>query len=58
MDFLIASATPPLAIGLVTQAPKRANAVVYSSTFIIAPIASQGLEPPCVRAVWGVAREQ
>jgi hypothetical protein len=59
MEFLIASATPPSAIGLLLpQAPKRLTPQCIVSTIIIAPIASLGLEPSCVRAVSGATREQ
>ena len=59
MEFLIASATPPSAIGLVTASTEKANAVVYCRYIHYRAdcVASPGaaLRP---RRVAGAAREQ
>ena len=57
MEFLIASATPPLAIGRLTASTKKANAVVYCHNvhYRADSVARSGA---CVRGVSGAAREQ
>ncbi len=57
MEFLITSATPPLAIGLVTASTEKANAVVYCHNvhYRADSVARSGA---CVRVVSGAAREQ
>jgi hypothetical protein len=59
MEFLIASTTPPLAIGLVTSSTEKANAEVYCQYFHYRAdyVARSGaaLRP---RRVAGAAREQ
>ena len=57
MEFLITSATPPLAIGLVTASTETANAVVYCHNvhYRADSVARSGA---CVRVVSGAAREQ